>query len=404
MLQTRFPMKSKHIVAFGTIAAVGFILCLRKPDSLRNPQFVAEDGTIFFIGARQLGIQSLLTPYGGYLHVLPRFVAFAAGFFDPLWTPTVYNSVALCFDVVAIAMLFSPRVKLPAKPVLAFSFALVPHDGEVFLSLTNIQWCLALVLILLLLQDDPSTASQRWLDRSAISMCGLTGPFICFLSPLFVMRAALRRTRESAMLAIFGLIVAAIQAGYIYTDRSHFTRFAPADPRGLIFSMVTRLFGTFWTGYGTVAAAYVSFWIAISIAVTTFGIWFSFRSGEWRYQRMMLTLAWLCFVVPVAMKFLHEASVIRDPGNGDRYFFLPHVLLAWLLVIACVQMSGWLRAIPVTLLAASLVFNLPYISVAPLRDFAWAKHVQPVRDGESFEIPINPNGLIMEGRAMDRPP
>jgi len=211
----RFPIAKKRAVACMTVAAVGLVLFLRKPDSLRNPQFYAEDGTVFFIGARQLGLQAFLTPYGGYLHMLPRTIAYAAGFFDPLWTPAVYNGVALCIDVAVVAMLFSQRVRLPAKPVLALALALVPHNGEVFLSLTDLQWLLALALVLLLLTDDAATAAQRWFDRGALALCGLTGPFLCFLSPLFVMRAAVRRTREAATLAVLALLAAALQANYL---------------------------------------------------------------------------------------------------------------------------------------------------------------------------------------------
>jgi len=398
------PIAQKRAVVLGAVAAVGLILFLRKPDSLENPQFFAEDGTVFFIGARQLGLQAVLTPYGGYLHLMPRLIALAAGFFDPLWTPAVYNGAALCFDVAVMGLLFSRRVPLPAKPGLALAFALVPHSGEVFLSLTDMQWCLALALVLLLLMDDAETAAQRWFDRIVLAVCGLTGPFICFLSPLFVVRAGVRRTAEAAILAFLALLAAAVQASYLYAYRSHFARPLPVDPRGLMASMAGRLYGTFWMGYGIPAIPPSALWITMGVAVTAIAGWVAFRRGDWRQSRATLALAWICFVVPVAIKFRYDAHVIAGPGNGDRYFFLPHVLLAWLLVTACIQYKGWRRMIPATLLATSLAFNLPHLRAAPLHDYAWAKHVQPIRDGDEFEIPINPSGLMLEGRAVNSPP
>ncbi len=391
-------------VALGTLAAVGLILVLRKPDSLQNPQFFAEDGTIFFIGARQLGLHAFITPYGGYLHLLPRLIAWAAAFFDPLRAPAIYNVAALVFDVAAMAMLFSPRVRLPAKPALALAFALVPHTDEVFLSLTNIQWCLALVLVTLLFSDDGATAAQRWTDRIALALCGLTGPFICFLLPLFILRAVVRRTRESATMAALALLASAVQAAYLYGYRGHFIQSAPVDQGGLMSFMGGRLFGTFWMGYGIPPISPGPLWVAMGIAVGALAAWVSFRRGGWRPSRAMLALAWLCLVIPVAFKFRHDAAVLALGGNGDRYFFLPHVLLAWLLVIACVQLTGWRRLVPAALLAASLAVNLRSMRAAPLYDYAWAKHVQPVRDGDEFEIPINPSGLVLEGRALNSPP
>jgi hypothetical protein len=140
--------------------------------------------------------------------------------------------------------------------------------------------------------------------------------------------------------------------------------------------------------------------VALGGAFAVLAAWLALSGGKWRRQRVMLVLAWLCFVIPVAAKFLREPSVIWGTTNGDRYFFLPHVLCAWLLVVALVENKGWIRMIPAALLTASFVFNLPYLRSAPLRDYAWASHVQPIRDGDAFEIPINPEGLKIEGQAM----
>jgi hypothetical protein len=393
-------MTKTRAVALGAVASACLILILRKPDSLRNPQFFAEDGTVFFIGARQLGLQTVTNPYGGYLHLVPRIVALAANYLDPASIPAAYNWLALAVDFAVIAMIFSPRVVLPAKPALAIAFALVPHSGEVFLSLTNVQWFLALLLVLLLFSNDAATAPQRWFDRVLVAICGLTGPFICFLLPLYIIRTASRRTRESLTLTVVALLAAVVQASYLYDYRDQLAPAGRADPLGLISSMASRLFGTFWAGYGFDSKVTGTIGIALAGAFAVLAAWLALRGGKWRLPRTMLLLAWLCFVIPVAAKFLREPSAIWGTANGDRYFFLPHVLCAWLLVIALVENKGWIRIIPAALLAASFVFNLPYLRSAPLRDYAWASHVQPIRDGDDFEIPINPEGLKIEGQAM----
>jgi len=391
----------RRVVIVGTIVAAALIIVLRKPDSLQNPQFFAEDGTVFFIGARQLGLVAFVKSYGGYLHLFPRFVAWGASYVDPLWVPAIYNFTGLCMNVLVVAVLLSPRVRLPAKPALALAYALVPHTGEVFMSLTNVQWCLALVLVLLLLADDAATTTQRVFDAGIVIICGLTGPFICFLFPVFVVRTALRRSYESRRLSILALVIATVQAIYLYSNRGHFMRSMPADYYELISAMVGRLYGTFCMGYGIPRISKSPIWIAVGAISVVLTAWVSFRPGLWRIQRAMISLAWLGFVLPVSVKFLHEAAVIGDPGNGDRYFFLPHVLLAWLIVIAIVELFRWWRLLPAALLMASLASNLRHLRAAPLHDYAWATHVQAIREGDAFEIPINPSGLMLEGRARN---
>jgi len=397
------PIAKDRLVALATLAAVALILILRKPDSLQNPQFFAEDGTIFFIGARQLGAAAFLTPYGGYLLIVPRTIAWGASFSDPLRVPAIYNVAGLCLDVLVMALLFSRRVRLPAKPALALAYALVPHTDEVFLSLTNAQWCLALALILLLVADDATAAPQHGFDLGAVALCGFTGPFICFLAPLFIIRAALRRSWPSTALAAMAVLAAGVQACQLYAYRGHFIRAQPLDPYRLLSSMAGRLYGTFWMGYGIPEILPGYLWIGGGVAVTVLAGWVAFRPGEWARPRRLMALAWLCLAIPVAIKFRYDAHAIAYPNNGDRYFFLPHLLLGWLLLLACAESKGWLRLIPGSLLAAALLANVPYLRAPPLHDYEWAKHVQPVRDGDAFEIPINPSGLMLEGRYMADP-
>src|ERR1035437_2093481 len=121
------------------------IIFLRKPDRFYAPQLFAEDGVIFFAGAYEHGWHSLLMPYAGYLHSLPRVIALLADSLDPLWVPAVYNYSAIFVILAVIALIFSPRVHLPAKPILGLAVVLVPHTAEVYAHLTNMQWSLAVI-------------------------------------------------------------------------------------------------------------------------------------------------------------------------------------------------------------------------------------------------------------------
>ena len=59
-----------HIILF-TLAFI--VIISRRPDAILNPQFWAEDGSVFYAQAYNKGIiNSLFLPYAGYLHAVPR--------------------------------------------------------------------------------------------------------------------------------------------------------------------------------------------------------------------------------------------------------------------------------------------------------------------------------------------
>ncbi|MGA7937436.1 MAG: hypothetical protein WCA35_28050, partial [Kovacikia sp.] len=62
------------------------LLVLRQPGSVFNAQFWAEDGTIFYANAYNLGaIHSLFLPYAGYLCFVQRLVASFIQLFPLEW-------------------------------------------------------------------------------------------------------------------------------------------------------------------------------------------------------------------------------------------------------------------------------------------------------------------------------
>jgi hypothetical protein len=356
---------------------------------------------MFFADAYARGPMAVVAPYNGYVHLLPRLTAWFAMGFDPRWMPAVYAGVAFGIWLAVAFALFSPRVILPAKPALALAVALVPHSGEVFICLSNVQWPLALGLVLLLVAEDADTPARRAFDRAAALLCGLTGPFSAFLLPLFVVRAAIRRSRESVWIAGSVALVGGVQAALIYHFRNLFALAAPGNPAWLLSAMGGRLYGTFFAGYRLPQFRPDPTWIAVGIGLTVFGAAAALRPGSWSRAQRMLAGAWVCLALPVAIKFLRASDAISVPANGDRYFFLPHVLLAWLLIILCADFRGLKRILALMPLAGALAANVPCLRAPPMRDFAWAQQVQPIRERKAFSIPINPDGWVVRSAGKD---
>src|SRR5438874_4257089 len=71
-------------------AALTLILFSRRPEMVLHPEFWAEDGWIFFVQADTQGADALVTPYGGYHHLLLRILAAAAASLDARWIPVAY--------------------------------------------------------------------------------------------------------------------------------------------------------------------------------------------------------------------------------------------------------------------------------------------------------------------------
>ena len=116
---------------------------------------------------------------------------FADTFFNYSTIPFVYNYLSLIVTLLVVVSIFSPRLKIDHKPLLALTVVLVPHSSnEIFMNITNIQWFLSILLIIVLMKEKPNydygnINIQRASDFIIIILCGLTGPFIILLTPFF---------------------------------------------------------------------------------------------------------------------------------------------------------------------------------------------------------------------------
>ena len=205
------------------LCASAAVLLARRAAAFTNAQFWAEDGH-FFERAYVLGARSLLVPYAGYLHAVPRLVAEAASRLDPAAAPLAYTSAAALLTLYVASRTLSPRCPLPrASGYFALAVVLVPDTYEVLLNVVNLQWVLAAGLVLLLVSRDPAGPGEWAHDLAAALLLGLTGPFSLVLLPLFAWRAASRHTVASAVIASGVLLAALLQAGIIWTS-------PPSDP------------------------------------------------------------------------------------------------------------------------------------------------------------------------------
>src|SRR5690349_19367260 len=106
------------------VLVCGGLFALRARWAPHTPRVWAEDGSIFLTQDDQMGLRAWWEPYNGYLHLLPRLIAWIASHTaDVAWWPAIYNGLAYAISVALFARLASRRVELPGKPWLMLSFA-----------------------------------------------------------------------------------------------------------------------------------------------------------------------------------------------------------------------------------------------------------------------------------------
>lgn len=128
---------------------------------------------------------------------------------------------------------------------------------------------------------------------------------------------------------------------------------------------------------------------SIGFALITGLIALALRPGPDRRQRLLLTVC--CTLVSAAafFRYRQEQGLFLEPHTSPRYFFVPQVLLLWLLATAWSAGKSW--RIAARVLGMSFVLtNLPYFRLEPFINFHWRDYAALIRDGRECVFPVNP--------------
>ena len=172
-------LASRYSAALIVVISLAIMLWI-APDAFRNPNFWAEDGTIFWKQSYD-GWRSIIAPYNGYLNLVARLAAATVG------------------TCLVIAKTIGPTAAL--SPVLAFG------AEEALANLTNVNWVMACGLLAVL-------AGGR-LSRSAAIFsifAGLSGPFSLLFSPVIALRLyeTMKERRWASELYVLLLLEASV--------------------------------------------------------------------------------------------------------------------------------------------------------------------------------------------------
>lgn len=388
-------------------AGLGLGLFLHKPSALLTPQLWAEDGSIFLVQQDLLGLHAFLVPYMGYLHALPRLIAWAAAhLLDPAHWPAFYNGAAFAIWLGVVMRMFSRRLDLPGKPGLALALLLGALTPEVLFNITNLQWLTAFVLIQQLFLARPATRTQRAGDWLLLGLVGLTGPFAIIVLPLFAWRWWRHRHADNLATLLLVAACAGVQAGFLLVSRPHFAYQAEPWHAGPAVVLLARRL-LVWPLLGDrlsqrLPAPLVA---AVGGAVLVALFAWSMRPHPRRSLRAVTLAALALVVLACAYGIRFDTWPAGSFTNADRYFFIPRVLLFWLVIWeldASPRPVAWSARILALALAVAGLRS--YVLPAP-PDFHWAAHCAPLRRGEAADIPTLPAGWMFRypGRPAPHP-
>jgi hypothetical protein len=375
----------RPLITFLAVALVA----LRKSDSLLNPQFWAEDGALFFIEAERYGGWGLLfRPYEGYLHLLPRLIAALATPLPLTLAPGFYAWSSLAVTGSIAWWLQSPRITLPGGAVAALALAAVPHTGEVYLTTCNLQWIAALGLFALGLTTDATTPATRIGEAALLLITGLSGPFVLLALPLFAWRAFARRSRWSLILLALAIAGAAAHIPSILARTPDATD-APWAPLHHAAIIGRRVVGTLFLGQISLPEAIFT---ALSVLTFSFLSYVFYRCRASLPGGLLLLAAAVFVLAATAYKVRPDTWTLSELGNGDRYFFIPKIIILWLLAALALTAGPRLRLALFALLLLPLIANAPRFRFPPAPDQHWRASCQLIARGQPIWVPILPEG------------
>lgn len=373
------------------------LVVLRRPDAFLNPQFWAEDGSVFFVQAEGLGWRALIQPHVGYHHFAMRLWAGACvGAGVPVaWLPAMFVAGASIGWLAEAAFLFSPRARWRWPTAMLGALVLVPSANETWFNLTNLQWFLALLWPLWWMAGDPRTKAGVVAESAAMAVAGLTSVFSILAAPLMVWRAVRRRTGASIAAAVVCLAAAAIQFATAVADRASETPAAGAgvDWIGAMIVTSKRIWGGLFLPNAAGSAAMV--WVGAVLGVAMIG---AFAWAAWRSDRWRPLLGWLVFgggvLAATVIRFHGDMEPLMSLSGGPRYFLVPQVLVLWGLIQVAAGAGRIWRMAAAALLIVALATAASRFRLPVLRDNDWPTWAARIEAGGDVGwVPIAPDGM-----------
>jgi hypothetical protein len=403
----------------GRAPALGLYLLLavavvvaRRPDAVLNPQFWAEDGTVWFADAYNRGLGTLLEPHAGYLALLPRATALLGQRIGLGHAPQLFNAVALLLQLAPALFILSRRFEtlvpsLGVRCLLGLVYLLIPV-AEAHVNLANAQWHLAVLMCMVVLAAPPRSLAGRLLDVAVLAGGGLTAAVIIVLAPVAVARWLTSRQRWHGVLAGVAVAAALVQAGTVLANpASRGSAPLGAGVRPLVRVVTDRVVVPALVGEQNPALFSIHWWhgllwaALVACAALAVAGWAALR-GPWEL-RLLLAFGGLGLVLallsPLVAPGGDQWQGLVSGDTATRYFLIPTLTFSVAVVWAVSRLPAPTRRVVAAALAATLVTGVALqLQYPPLIDRHPATQAATLRaapSGAPIDLLLNPAGWHM---------
>lgn len=417
----KMPISKKQLTISLTAFAVAFlVLFLRRPDSLLNAQFWAEDGAVWFAQVFNQGfLTHLFSPQDGYFQTISRLTMGVAALFPLEMAPFVSNAIGLAIRALLLGFLFTPRmgwIGNKEKLVIGAYYLLMPGILEVHPNITNSHWYLSLYLCMVISAEAPKSFLAKFHDMAVLIISGLSGPFIVFIAPFYGVKYLsdnkynLLRTakyyfspRHSYQLffnCIF-VLICLIQISSILLFASGRS---PA-PLGLSLEVLSnilsaRIFVGAFIPHEIIAYVWQYSWVNAGVSLLSlFLLAYAILRGGWR---MALYIGFAALMIGFALAKPQisldkpQLPLLMHGAAGGRYFIITNIVWFASLVFIASRQTFVIKNIMLGLLLCTVIASSFYsFNVKKLKDLEYDKYVNQyyqLEEGQTIEIPLNPGG------------
>lgn len=255
------------------VAGAGLSLLRQSGAGALNTVY-AEDGSVFLASAfSQSTVDSLTTPYAGYLHTAPRILAELISVF-PLQSAASLTAIAAALTTGVLALLVytasGDHLSSPVARLLVASVVVLVPVGQEELpnSIANLHWPALFALFWLLLWQ-PSSRALRAVAITAVALIALSDILVLVFVPLAAWIWWRRRSPQPIALAA-GLALQAMFVLFGSSERALNPEPVMWAPWWVIRAVPTGLLGQRFFG-ADVSARWLAFaamaWLLLAAAV-----------------------------------------------------------------------------------------------------------------------------------------
>ena len=318
----------------------------------------------------------------------------------------MFNLIAIVLQVLPVNLFLSRRYAFAGTAAFrvlpSIAYLALPNSTEINANLTNSQWHLALLALVILLAHPGKSSGWAIFDITVISLLSLTGPFSILLLPV---AAVMYWRTKGGHMAVLGGVIA---SGALIQGMALSAGTRVARPLGATWHQFVRI-----TGHQVFLSALFGnrgFWLPdpqpgwysavllLALVLGTATMIYAVVRGPLQLKLFVLFSA---LVLAASLKWpLADWQVLHQPGAAGRYWFFPMMgFLAsvfWMVFNRAV--SGKAKAAAVLVLLAmpiGIVRDWRYPSLPDLHFPQYAAQFSALPRGSRFAIPINPGWTMV---------